>query len=42
MFHIQSLQVVTNPLDDFVFFVLVVLEDSFFFVSISRILSSGM
>jgi hypothetical protein len=41
MFHIQSLQIVTNPLDDFVFFVLVVLEDSFF-VSISRILSSGM
>jgi hypothetical protein len=41
MFHLQSLQIVTNPLDDFVFFALVVLEDSCF-VSISRVLSSGM
>jgi hypothetical protein len=41
MFHLQSLQVVMNPLEDLVFFVLGVLEDSCF-VSVSKILSSGM
>jgi len=41
MFHHQRLQIVMDPLDDFVFFVLVVLEDSCF-VSINILLFSGM
>jgi hypothetical protein len=41
MFHLQKLQIVMDPLDDFVFFVLVVLEDSCFF-SINILLFSGM